>query len=73
MIHCESLLPLEIREIKFENFILRYIFQFLVKKLQAFFRHITITLSNVVMYLPCRKNLRLHVCVHLIYYIHRCD
>jgi hypothetical protein len=69
MIQYESLLPLEIREIKFENFILRYTFQFLVKKLQAFFRHITITLSNVVMYLPCRKKFTF-TCLCLFNFLH---
>jgi hypothetical protein len=74
MIHCESLLPFEIREIKRENFMLRYTFQFLVKRTTSVLRHVTITLSNVVMSLPCCRNkLRLRVCFHLISYIHRFD
>jgi len=38
MIHWEALLPFEIREIKCENFILRYTFQFLAKKKYKHFK-----------------------------------
>jgi hypothetical protein len=49
MIYFESLWPFEVTEIKCENFILRYTFQFLVKKFTSILRQIAITLSNVVM------------------------
>ena len=50
-----------------------YISVFGVKN-TSILRHTAITLSNVVMSLPCFRNkFRLRVCVYLISYIHRFD